>query len=95
MLDTGLKVAEVEAEQDPRKTFLVDWARRDREVGGKFGSIQPNESLEWYSPYPYEEERLYGEEFLESVGLQPERNMGFLYRAYRDDSGSLFLESRS
>lgn len=95
MLQTGLEVAEREAKQDFRRQFLVDWARRDQTYGYKLRSLRPGEQLVWTNPYPHAIEALYGKQFMQSCGLQPGREMGFIYRAYCRPDGHVVLESQT
>jgi hypothetical protein len=94
-LMTGLSVAKSEAEKDSRREFLVDWAARDLEVGYKLETLRPGEIISWDSPFPEEQSQKLGDQFLASVGLQPKRKMGFIYRAERNEDGSVTLETHS
>jgi hypothetical protein len=94
-LITGLKTAQKEAEEDPRKAFLEQRAVEDLQKGYEFESMKPGETLVWHSPFPKEQQELYGDKFLKEAGFQPDRNMGFMYRAQKNEDGSLILESQS
>lgn len=96
MLDTGLEVAQQEAERDPRKSFLVTWAQYNRYQGRRMATLRPGEHFDWFSCYPKEEEIKYGADFLQrECGLQPDREMGFLYRATCLKNGQIILESQT
>ncbi len=95
MLDTGLEVAELEAAVDPRREFLVEWAKKNKEQGDRMAALQPGEQFTWDSRYPEEIEKKYGPAFLQKCGLQPARKMGFLYRAKALDNGYILLESQT
>lgn len=92
---TGLDVAEREAEADPRRQFLVDWAVKDLRRGLSFEKLTVGESSVWYSAFAEAECQRYGEEFIASVGLNPKRRMGFIYKATRQEDGSVVLESHT
>lgn len=91
----GVETAQKEAKQDPRKAFLEQRAADDLQKGYEFESMKPGETLVWHSPFPKEQQELYGNKFLKEAGFQPDREMGFIYRAYKNDDGSLILESQS
>jgi hypothetical protein len=96
MLMTGMEVSEREAEADPRRTFLADWAARDMQKGLQMGRLKPGEQMTWHNSYPHELERVYGKKFLqEECGLVPDRQMGFLYRASCQMDGTVVLESHT
>jgi hypothetical protein len=95
LLMTGLGVAEREASEDPRKTFLAENADRDLKMGYKMEELQPGGVLIWDSEFAEKECARYGEEFMVSLGLQPSRRMGFIYRAEKHHDGSLTLESHT
>ncbi len=94
-LIAGLEVAEQEAMSDPRKSFLADWAREDMAQGYHMQALRPGEQAVWYSSYAHQQEALYGKAFMESCGLIPERQMGFLYRAVCEADGTVVLESQT
>jgi len=95
MLLTGLEVAKHEASLDPRRQFLADWAASDLQYGYHMGRLKPGQELVWDSRYPHREAQMYGEEFMRSCGLKPDRKMGFLYRAVCQNDGSIVLESQT
>lgn len=95
MLITGLEVAEQEALQDPRKSFLVHRAAEDLVLGYRMQNLKPGERLSWHSPFPEAELQQYGAEFLRHMGFQPQRKMGFLYQATKQADGSVRLDSQS
>lgn len=95
LLIKGITSAEAEAEKDPRKSFLVDMAATDWVVAQKWKSLQPGEKMHWYSPFREREYRLYGEKFMNELGFQPKRRMGFLYQAERSFNGDLVLTTVS
>ncbi|MFA5004418.1 MAG: hypothetical protein WC498_04050 [Candidatus Saccharimonadales bacterium] len=92
---TALEVAKQEATEDPRRAFLAERAVTDLWHGYKLQSLKPGEQHVWYSPYPKEEAARFGEAFVRELGFSPEREMGFLYRAYCDDQGDVVLESQT
>jgi hypothetical protein len=94
-LITGLNVAKKEAEQDPRREFLADRAADDLINGYKLEGLKPGQQHVWYSPYPKEQEVLYGRQFVQSSGFIPDRQMGFLYHALCQEDGSVVLESQT
>lgn len=95
MLVTGLKVARQEAAQDYRRQFLVEWAERDIDYGYKMRQLRPGEQLIWTNSFPHALAERYGTAFLDSCGLQSERGMGFIYRAYCRPDGHVVLESQT
>ncbi len=95
MLMTGLAVAEQEALQDSRTSFLAERAAEDLAVGYRMQSLQPGERLSWHSPFPEAELQQYGADFLRHLGFQPQRKMGFLYQATKLADGSVRLDSQS
>lgn len=95
MLDTGLEVARLEADVDPRREFLYEWAVKNKQQGERMASLKPGEQYTWDSRYPEDMERKYDVAFLQKCGLQPARKMGFLYRAKALDNGYILLESQT
>lgn len=95
MLLTGLETAKKETKNDYRRKFLEDWAVRDLQIGFALEELKPGQVLNWNSPFAEEESQLYGKRFMLDCGLQPERRMGFIYRAQRDADGSVTLESHT
>lgn len=95
MLETGLNVAEAEAAADPRRKFLVNWAIRDRGKGQGMCALRPGEQMVWNNPYPHALEWLYGQKFLDECNLVTDRKLGFLYRAFCLEDGSIVLESQT
>lgn len=95
MLETGLTVARNEAVADHRKSFLYQAAERDWEYGLKMQSLRPGDSVIWDSRYPYNVEAHYGPEFMREVGMNPDRKMGFMYRAYCLEDDSVVLETQT
>lgn len=91
----GLITAEKEAADDPRKTFLAERAAEDLRMGYKMRALEVGESMVWHSPFPEEEYKLYGEEFIGDQGFQARRRMGFIYRAERQEDGGVLLESQT
>lgn len=94
-LISGLSAAKNDAAKDYRKQFLVERASNDLAIGYKMARLKTGEAISWYSDYPIEQEEAYGKEFMTSVGYQPERRMGFLYLARRNEDGSVTLQSQS
>ncbi len=95
LLHTGLNIARNEAAADPRRAFLVEAATDDLINGNMMCGLQPGEQHVWWSSYEYDEEERYGSQFMQECGRQPDRQMGFLYRAYCQDDGSILLESQT
>ncbi len=96
MLKSGLTTSMEEAEVDPRKDFLVDWAVANVGQYNDMLALQPGQRKAWRSEYPFEVEKKYGAEFLQKeCGLQPERQMGFLYVATCRKNGTIVLQSQT
>ena len=95
MLLTGLQVAEREAQVDPRRQFLAEWAARDFLKGQAMNALRPGEQMVWHSSYPHELEAQFGAKFLRDCGLVTDRKMGFFYRAACRADGSVTLESQT
>lgn len=91
----GLRVAEAEALEDPRKGFMAERAAQDLKKGYNFLNLKPGESTAWKSAYPEKEEKLYGKKLIIDLGFQPNRKMGFLYHAERRSDGSLVMRTQS
>lgn len=90
------KIARREASEDPRKQFLHDWTINDELICYKLEGLGSGEVLHWDNPFPHEMHKRFGSKFLkEECGLQPERQMGFMYRAERHTDGSLTIETHS
>ena len=94
-LVTGLKVAEKEAESDYRKSFLVEMAAEDLETGYKMQKLEPGQSMVWYSAFPEQAHGQYGSDFMIDLGFQPKRRMGFIYKATKNEDGSVTLDSHT
>ncbi len=92
---TGMKVAEKEAQTDPRLQFLADRAAGDLQKGYQMVQLKPGEQVVWGSPFPNQQAELYGKDFIRSRGFEVEREMGFLYRAVCLEDGSVVLESQT
>lgn len=95
LLMTGLRTAETEAAEDPRRAFLVNNAREDFINGNFMVGLRPGEQRVWLSSYEHHIEALHGADFMRQCGRQPERRMGFVYRAECQDDGSILLESQT
>lgn len=95
MLWEGIKAEEQMVAADPRRGFLLDMAREDLRVGYELHKLEAGEVKVWSSPFRQVECDAFGPQFMKECGMQPERRMGFLYRAERHDDGSLTLESHS
>lgn len=95
MVWSGLRVAEQEAAGDSRLNFLAERAFSDLEHGTQMDALKPGEQYGWHSPYPEQEEKLYGKKFLQERGFQTDRKMGFLYMATGQIDGSVLLESQT
>ena len=95
MVTTGLKTAEHEAAEDPRKQFLADRAQTNLYHAYKMRQLQPGQKMFWGSVYPRAEAQRYGAAFIESCGFFPNREMGFLYCATCRNDGCVILESQT
>lgn len=95
MLQTGVAVAEKEAKQDYRRQFLLEWAKRDQEYGYKLRALKPGQRLIWTNSFPHAVAAQYGQQFMQSCGLQPDRRLGFIYHAYCRSDGHVVLESQT
>lgn len=95
LLLTGLRAARAEAAEDPRRAFLVENAADDMVNGNIMRSLRPGEQHVWWSSYEHDKEELYGPTFMRQCGRQPERKMGFLYRASCQEDGNVLLESQT
>ena len=95
MLYGGREVAHNEAAKDPRKQFLADASVNDIAHGYHMTKLQPGQQYMWCSPYPYDVAARYGNDFVKSCGLSPERQMGFMYRAICNQNGDVILESQT
>lgn len=95
MLNTGLEAAKQEAEADARRNFLVEWAAEDQYRGYRMQALKPGEQMVWHNAYPQAVEDRYGVKFMEDCGLVPQRKMGFIYRAARQEDGSVKLETQT
>ena len=91
----GLKAAEQEAVADPRKGFLAEHAAKDYIIGQQFKELQPGEKIAWYSAFPEEAYQKYGQQFVDSLGFQSKRKLGFIYTAEKRVDGSVMLSTRS
>ncbi len=94
-LEKGYIAAKQEAIKDPRRDFLVDLAEQNRDEAQKMHQLAPGEQMIWYSPYRHDVEELHGAEFLTECGMQPTREMGFIYRAIGQDDDTVLLESQT
>lgn len=92
---TGLKVANKEAEKDPRKKFLADWAVDNLAKGYEMNDLQPGERRIWHSSYDHDQEARHGAAFMDSCGLVSARKMGFIYEAVGQPDGSVLLRSQT
>ncbi len=95
LLYTGLDIARHEASTDSRRTFLVEAATEDLVNGNIMCGLRPGEQHVWWSSYEHGVEARHGSEFMQDCGRQPDRQMGFLYRAYCQEDGSILLESQT
>jgi hypothetical protein len=95
LLFTGWRVAEAEAMADPRRKFLAEWAAHDWQVGMRLEALQPGETMLWYNAFPHRLRERYDDTFLKECGLQPERELGFIYYAEADENGSVRLRSQT
>lgn len=94
-LDKGYHAAQQEALEDPRREFLVDLAEQNRDEAQKMYQLAPGEQRIWYSPYRHDVEELHGAGFLTECGMQPAREMGFMYRAVGQENSTVLLESQT
>jgi len=96
MLLEGRMVAKAEAERDIRKAFLYKNAVEDYAHGLKMEALKPGEQHVWASGYRQDIEGLYGKDFMRNeCGMNPDRKMGFIYRAYCNEDGSVTLQSQT
>lgn len=95
LLITGNEVAQAEAVEDPRKQFLAETAATDLLYGLQMRALRPGEQMVWSSAYHHDVEQAHGADFMRSCGRFPDRKMGFLYRAYCTDAGTVVLESQT
>lgn len=95
LLTSGLVTARHEAIADPRRAFLAEMAAEDLRRGYHMEGLRPGEQAVWASPYRRDIEARYGQDFMRSCGFQPERALGFLYRASGQQDGSIILESQT
>lgn len=91
----GQQIAQKEAQQDTRRKFLADWSTRDLIVGYDMQNLSPGQVMVWSSPFAKAECLRYGKDFMKECGLQPDREMGFLYRAECNEDGSVTLETHT
>lgn len=91
----GLETAEAEAAIDPRKDLQVRRAQQDLLVGYQLQRLSSGQRLQWYSAYPEQEARRYGEAFIAGLGYQPKRKMGFIYQAIGEPDGSVTMHAQS
>lgn len=94
-LENAREIARKEALDDPRRAFLHGMTEYDLIMAEHMQALQPGESMQWDSPYPKQPHTMYGADFMRSCGFQPDRRMGFLYRAACREDGSITLESHS
>jgi hypothetical protein len=94
-LQRACRVSKEEMQADPRKTFLFDRALQDAVTGLDMQKLKVGERMAWFSPFPEAECQAYGDDFIASVGFQPDRRMGFVYVASRLENGSVRIESHS
>lgn len=95
LLDNGIEAAVLASNEDGRKKFLVTRAMNDHWHGQILNQLRPGQSYVWVSPYDQAVEDLYGAEFLSNEGFFPERKMGFIYRAYGLEDGSIDIVSQT
>ena len=95
MLLTGQDVAKAEARKDPRRQFLAEDAARDLYHLYQMRKLKPGQQHVWYSGYRKDIEDKYGAAFMRECGRFPDRQMGFLYRAYCNADGDVILESQT
>jgi hypothetical protein len=95
MLLRGLEVAKQEQNEDVRKSFLTTHAEEDLVMGYRMQQLEVGESMVWHRGFADRECALHGEQFVKDVGLQPQRRMGFIWRAERLEDGSVLLESQT
>lgn len=95
MLLQGLEVAKHEAQLDPRRQFLAEDAANDLGHLYQIRKLRPGQQYMWYSKYRKDIEDKYGAQFMRECGRFPDRQMGFLYRAYCNADGDVILESQT
>lgn len=91
----GLETAQSEAAQDPRKKFEVARRVEDLIRGYQLQDLAAGERTIWYYDFPAEQLASYGDEFLEGMGYQPNRQMGYLCDAEKTSSGELIIRHQS
>lgn len=95
-LISNLELAEKEAFADSRRVFLANRAADDLKIAYRAEALEPGEKLVWYSDFPEQECRLYGEQFIgEECGFQPKRKMGFIYEIEKTIMGQTVMRSQS
>lgn len=94
-LTRGLEIAKKEAAADRRRDFLSSRAVLDLTIGYQMLGLKPGEAMVWSSPFPEAEYVRYGADFIQGCGFKPDRKMGFLYRAFGNEDGSVTLESHT
>jgi len=95
MLMIGKQVADKEAVRDSRRQFLAEDAANDLYHLYQMRKLQPGQQYVWHSPYRKDIEEKYGAAFMRECGRFPDRQMGFLYRAYCNAEGDVVLESQT
>lgn len=94
-LERGERTAIQEAIADPRKQFAADRAEQDSRHGHQLEQLRPGQTMRWFSTFPGLEASRYGDKFVNEMGYQSHRRMGFLYRAECQADGSVLLQSHS
>ena len=95
MLAAGREAAKHDAAIDHRRQFLVGWAENDIYQHQQNLKLKPGEKRVWASAYPQEVEASYGTRFVQDVGLNSKRKLGFIYQAVCHQDGGVVLESQT
>jgi hypothetical protein len=80
-LITGLETAKAEAAGDFRKSFEVERRVDDLQRGYQIQNLKAGEKIVWRYDFPHQQQELHGPKFLESMGFQPTRKLGYLCEA--------------
>jgi hypothetical protein len=91
----GLKTAEGEAASDYRKNFEVSRRADDLARGYQVMKLEPGQKMHWFYDFPEQQQAAYGPEFLESMGFQPKRKLGYLCEAEKTLDGRNIIRQQS
>jgi len=98
-LTRGQTAAWQAAERDNRMAFAFQRAQHDSKIGALLedmsrGHTEFNTIIS-FSPFPEETYRQYGPDFIQSVGYQPDRFLGFIWLYRKQPDGSITTTSLS